>query len=154
MNIDVKQIAKLLNDALEKYDDPSFLWAYMRGVSDALDAVNSCIGSKEDAKEGRKETDEKNEPETSLYYEPLSGRYFSMPSEDFTFILNEVMTSDKKSMTVNEWFSMLGLEPLVLSEHYYWPIINGNFAYVTPGASDKAPEWCIHYNNMPILKTK
>lgn len=75
-----------------------------------------------------------------------------MPKEDFTSILNDVMTSDKKSMKVNEWFNMLGLEPLMLAAHYYWPIINGNFAYVTPGASDKAPEWHIHYNNTPILE--
>ena len=102
--------------------------------------------------EDRKETDEKDESETSLYYEPLSGRYFSMPAEDFNSVLNEVMTSGKKSMKVNEWFDMLGLEPLMLAEHYHWPFIISNFAYVTPGASDKAPEWHIHYGYMPVLK--
>lgn len=154
----MNKILQLLNDGRQKYDNPSMYQIYMHGILDTLNAVNDLLGSKKGpgAGEGEKPTSEKDEQETSLYYEPLSGRYFSMPAEDFNSVLNEVMTSGKKSMKVNEWFKMLGLEPLMLAAHYYWPIINGNFAYVATRASDKACELCmkIHYNNMPLLKAE
>lgn len=115
----MNKILQLLNDGREKYENPSMYQIYMHGILDTLNAVNSCIGSKEDAEAG-----EGKKP-TSFYCETISKRYIATTDADIYNAAKEMVhriLNDLLYATVNEWFDLLGLPHLENGDKLGWTI--------------------------------
>ena len=144
----LKELNVLLLDAFKKFDDKpdQFYKCYMDGVTDALDMVMRC------------EDDAPNEPEEKglLFYEPLSGRYFTMTLDAFDQALKKVrkIANAGDVMTVNDWFECLGLEPqMVFGYAYFWETIPDPFVSTSTDIRNGKPVWTIYYTEKPTNKS-
>ena len=65
----------------------------------------------------------------SLFFEPLSGRYFKSNWNDIAKIANELnstaLSDVNGQITLNEWFNRLGLEDTTLGDEIGWQLRNG-----------------------------
>lgn len=115
----MNKILQLLNDGRQKYDNPSMYQIYMHGILDTLNAVNSCIGSKEDAEAG-----EGKKP-ISFYFETISSRYIAKTDAELWNAEKEMIhrtMSSELYVTVNEWFDLLGLPHLENGDKLGWTV--------------------------------
>lgn len=94
----------------------------------------------------------------SLFFEPLSGRYFKTNWNRISKAANELNANALASMsgeiTLGEWFDILGLEPTALDNTLGWTIADGKQGIIdisidsvlTP---DNQPCGSIRYNTYP-----
>lgn len=94
----------------------------------------------------------------SLFFEPLSGRYFKTNWNRVSKAANEMNANAFGSMsgviTLGDWYDILGLSPTALDDTLGWTISDGNKgiidisidAVLTP---DSQPCGAIRYNNPP-----
>ena len=94
----------------------------------------------------------------SLFFEPLSGRYFKTNWNRISKAANELNASAlgdiSGTITLNEWFYILGLEGTVLGNELGWTVMDGKDGIIdisidsvlTP---ENQPCGSIRYNTMP-----
>jgi hypothetical protein len=94
----------------------------------------------------------------SLFFEPLSGRYFKTNWNRISKAANDLNANALVSMsgeiTIGDWFSILGLGPTELDSTLGWTILDGKQGIIdisidsvlTP---DNQPCGSIRYNTMP-----
>lgn len=94
----------------------------------------------------------------SLFFEPLSGRYFK---SNWNKILNasnninqDALRSIEPEISLNDWFYELGLDDTELGNFLFWDTSTG-LIDITPDShltTDNIPCGAIHYNTRPIYK--
>jgi len=94
----------------------------------------------------------------SLFYEPLSGRYFKTNWNRISKAANELNADALGSMsgeiTLSEWYDILGLPDTELSDERGWTIANGKQGIIDISidsviSPDNQPCGAIRYNTMP-----
>lgn len=96
----------------------------------------------------------------SLFYEPLSGRYFRTNWNKILRAANELnadaLTSIDGTITLTEWFDKLGLSKTDISDAMGWTILNGpngliNVTIDSAITKDNEPCGAIYYVNRPNI---
>lgn len=94
----------------------------------------------------------------SLFFEPLSGRYFKSNWNKISKAANElnadVITNMSGYVTLTDWYLKIGLDSTELSDNMGWSIENGkqsllNISLDSVLTSDDIPCGAIYYNNLP-----
>lgn len=135
------------------------------------DSTREIVGEKK-AKQIQENVDSKKIKETyeegnqiiltgngdSLFYEPLSGRYFKSNWNDIAKAANELNAAAISSMlgyiTLNEWFNKLGLENTDVGDMLGWELSNDpknliNIDISSHITKDNIPCGAISYKNNP-----
>ncbi len=95
----------------------------------------------------------------SLFYEPLSGRYFKSNWNDILRAANELNARAISNMsgqtTLNDWFEKIGLETTEIGETLGWDLMNNSTDLIDISISshitkDNIPCGAIYYNRQPI----
>ena len=95
----------------------------------------------------------------SLFYEPLSGRYFKSNWNDILKAANELNSEALGNLSgeisLNQWFNKLGLESIDLGSELGWNTLNGpnNLISIDISShitSDNVPCGAISYINNPV----
>lgn len=94
----------------------------------------------------------------SLFYEPLSGRYFKSNWNDILKASNELNASAIADMSgqirLNDWFEKLGLDPTDIGETLGWDLRSNPTSLIDISISshitkDNIPCGAIYYNRQP-----
>ena len=94
----------------------------------------------------------------SLFYEPLSGRYFKSNWNDISKAANELNAKSLSDIcghiTLNEWFEKLGLEPIDVGDDIGWELLGGTASLIDISMSshvtkDNIPCGAISYRRRP-----
>lgn len=94
----------------------------------------------------------------SLFFEPISGRYFKSNWNDISKAANdlnaEAIASVTGVITLNDWFSALGLEDSDIGEEIGWSLIDGSNSLIDIEISshltkDNVPCGAISYRKHP-----
>lgn len=89
-----------------------------------------------------------------LFYEPLSGRYFTSEKLEVEATLNRCNRTIIGDMWIsaNEWFEELGLEPVGLGEMFGWNVDHlMDIYFSTAETPDNRTCFVIGYSNTPVL---
>ena len=95
----------------------------------------------------------------SLFYEPLSGRYFKSNWNDILKAANELnseaITNMSGQTTLNDWFQKIGLETTEIGETLGWNLMNNSSNLIDISISshitkDNVPCGAIYYNRQPV----
>lgn len=89
-----------------------------------------------------------------LFYEPLSGRYFTSEKLEVEAAVNRCNRTIIGDMwiTSNEWFEELGLEPVGLGELFGWNVDHLMDIHFSPAETpDNRTCFVIGYTNSPVL---
>ena len=95
----------------------------------------------------------------SLFYEPLSGRYFKSNWNDILKAANELnseaITNMSGQTTLNDWFQKIGLETTEIGETLGWNLMNNSSNLIDISISshvtkDNIPCGAIYYNRQPV----
>ena len=95
----------------------------------------------------------------SLFFEPISGRYFKSNWNDISKAANDLnadaIASITGHITLNDWFSALGLEESDIGEEIGWSLIDGSNSLIDIEISshltkDNIPCGAISYRKHPI----
>lgn len=95
----------------------------------------------------------------SLFYEPLSGRYFKSNWNDILKAANELnseaITNMSGQTTLNDWFQKIGLETTEIGEALGWNLMNNSSNLIDISISshitkDNVPCGAIYYNRQPV----
>lgn len=95
----------------------------------------------------------------SLFYEPLSGRYFKSNWNDILKAANELnseaITNMSGQTTLNDWFQKIGLETTEIGETLGWNLMNNPSNLIDISISshitkDNVPCGAIYYNRQPV----
>lgn len=95
----------------------------------------------------------------SLFYEPLSGRYFKSNWNDILKAANELnseaITNMSGQTTLNDWFQKIGLETTGIGETLGWNLMNNSSNLIDISISshvtkDNVPCGAIYYNRQPV----
>lgn len=96
----------------------------------------------------------------SLFFEPLSGRYFKSNWNDIAKAANELNAEALSNMsgqiTLNEWFNRLGLEDTELGAEMGWELNSNPHNLIDINISshvtkDNIPCGSISYKNQPVI---
>jgi phosphoheptose isomerase len=94
----------------------------------------------------------------SLFYEPLSGRYFKSNWNDISKAANELnsqaLSGIPGEITLNEWFNRLGLEDTEMGDYMGWSLTNNPTNLIDVEISshitkDNVPCGAISYGKQP-----
>lgn len=94
----------------------------------------------------------------SLFYEPISGRYFKSSWNDISKAANELNADAISNMTgqitINDWFARLGLEDTDIGDDIGWELNNDprnliNIEISSHITKDNIPVGSISYRNRP-----
>jgi hypothetical protein len=94
----------------------------------------------------------------SLFFEPLSGRYFKTNWNRISKAANELnadaLTNMSGEITLGEWYDILGLAPTELDDVLGWTIANGKQGIIDISVDsvltpDNQPCGSIRYNTVP-----
>ena len=95
----------------------------------------------------------------SLFYEPLSGRYFKSNWNDILKAANELnseaITNMSGQTTLNDWFQKIGLETTEIGETLGWNLMSNPSNLIDISISshitkDNVPCGAIYYNRQPV----
>lgn len=97
----------------------------------------------------------------SLFYEPISGRYFKSNWNDINKAANDLnakaLSDPCGHTTLNEWFEKLGLEPTSIGEDIGWELLGGfkssmiDISISSHLTKDNIPCGAIEYRRQPSL---
>lgn len=96
----------------------------------------------------------------SLFFEPLSGRYFKSNWNEISKAANELnadaLTNMSGQITLNEWFTRLGLEDTEIGDRMGWELNSDPHNLIDIEISshvtkDDIPCGSISYRNQPVL---
>jgi len=99
----------------------------------------------------------------SLFYEPLSGRYFKSNWNDIYNAANELnaraLTNMAGEITLNEWYDRLGLGDTEMGEYMGWNLVDDPSDLIKVEISshitkDNVPCGAISYRNQPTMLRK
>lgn len=92
----------------------------------------------------------------SLFYEPISGRYFMSTWNNIEKAANELNSDAISSMTgytsLNDWFEKLGLEATDVGDEIGWDVTSGSIIDISISShitKDNIPCGAISYNKRP-----
>lgn len=95
----------------------------------------------------------------TLFYEPLSGRYFKSNWNEIQKKANELNSEAMYNLsgitTLNDWFDKLGLEPTDIGDHIGWNLAYGTTSMIGISMSahvtkDNIPCGAIQYDKQPV----
>lgn len=89
-----------------------------------------------------------------LFYDPMSGRYFTTSKLEVESAVNRVNRQiiDEMWVTINDWYSELNLEPIGLGEGYGWNVDHRMDIYFsTAETPDQRTCYVIGYANLPTI---
>ena len=95
----------------------------------------------------------------SLFYKPLSGKYFKSNWNDILKAANELnseaITNMSGQTTLNDWFQKIGLETTEIGETLGWNLMNNSSNLIDISISshitkDNVPCGAIYYNRQPV----